>query len=124
MANAVLLIDDDSHLHTLVELVLRDSSRYRVECVDSTDEALGELDREDSDVILLRWWMDHSGWDFLEERKRVRRRRNRRIPVIVMTSLPIPLSERRKIRRLGVVEIIEMPFKPRELRRALDDALG
>jgi two-component system phosphate regulon response regulator OmpR len=102
----VLIVDDDDQMRAVIRGFL-EREGYRVLERGSADDALLMLDAIRPDVIILdRMMPGTSGIDFLSRL----RRRDRTVPVILITAFGGPDVEADALRR-GAASYLEKPFR-------------
>jgi DNA-binding response OmpR family regulator len=107
MAATVLLVEDDSHIATLVRTYLQRDG-HRVIWVRTGEDALTELRRHRLGLVVLDIGLP--GIDGLE----VCRRMDGRVPVIMLTARDEE-ADRVSGLELGADDYVVKPFSPREL---------
>jgi CheY-like chemotaxis protein len=113
---AVLVVDDDKSLITLLRTILR-TADYDVATAVNGSDALGITERQHIDVIVLDLRMPIlDGPGFFRQL----RARGDRTPVLVTSSY----GARDAQRELGAEGSIEKPFDPDELLQAVDAVLA
>jgi DNA-binding response OmpR family regulator len=122
MSRKLLLVDDETDVHEIVELMLGKEG-FEILSASSGDEALRMVHEEEFDVILLDLLMPGmSGKDFLRIMKRSRG--SSTIPVVVFTALK-PEDAYEECKKLGAAGFVHKPFAKkvllREIERVLDE---
>ncbi len=116
----ILVVEDEAPIQELLQFNL-ERNKYRVTVVDSGEEALGEAEKLQPDLILLDIMLP--GADGLEVCKRLKSNpRTERIPIIMLTAL----CEEADIvtgLELGADDYITKPFSPRVLLARVKAAL-
>jgi CheY-like chemotaxis protein/anti-sigma regulatory factor (Ser/Thr protein kinase) len=112
----VLAIEDDAADSFGLERALA-HSRYQAIVVRNLEDAERALEQIEPAAVLLDVMLRGTeSWGFLV----ALRERERRIPVVVVTSTP----DERKARSLGADEYIDKPIDPPRLVKVLDDLTG
>lgn len=116
----VLVVDDDALWPRAVRRTLGITPHF-VDCVQSSADALRELERLSYDAIVLDIHLGgaKSGLDLL----RLLRERGVRIPVILATGAPCVASAAEAV-ELGAFRYLTKPITPDTLRRAIDEAVA
>lgn len=116
----ILVVEDEAPIQELLQFNL-ERNKYRVTVVDSGEEALGEAEKLQPDLILLDIMLP--GADGLEVCKQLKSNpRTERIPIIMLTAL----CEEADIvtgLELGADDYITKPFSPRVLLARVKAAL-
>jgi len=113
---AVLVVDDDAALATLLRTILR-TANYEVTTAVNGREALDITSRQPADIILLDMRMPVlDGPSFYHEL----RARGDTTPVLVTSCFGARAAQR----ALGAEGSIEKPFDPDDLLRAVDEVLA
>lgn len=114
----VLVVDDErSILHSTAALLV--DLGYRVATCDQATEISSTLEREQPDVILQDVRMPGLDLDRLVRELRADPRWQR-LPLVVFTA---SMEAEDIFQRLGARAVLEKPFKPDELARAVSGAL-
>ena len=117
----ILIADDDPNLRLLVSLAL-DTPDLRVLEACSGLEALGILETEHADLLVLDWMMPGmSGIDVVRELRD--EPLTAAIPVVMLTARTHQ-SDLRQATAEGVDHYLIKPFSPRELLEIVENALG
>ncbi len=115
----VLLVDDDPAVRLLIKTTLPEDEFEVVEAQDGED-ALDRVREEAPALVVLDWRMpEQSG----EEVLRVLKRRDERMPVIVLTA-ERELGAREIAERLGADEFLTKPFSPLQLLATIERLLA
>jgi DNA-binding response OmpR family regulator len=109
MTGAVLLVEDEENLGSLVEAYLTQEG-YGVVRVGSANEALGHLEREAVRLVVLD--LNLPDMDGLDLCRRIRARS--RVPVVMLTARDEE-EDRLAGLEVGADDYIGKPFSPREL---------
>ena len=113
---AVLVVDDDAALVTLLRTILR-TADYEVATAVNGSDALALAGTQHIDVIVLDMRMPVvDGPSFFREL----RARGNKTPVLVTSSF----GARDAQREMGAEGAIEKPFDPDELLQAVDDLIA
>ena len=121
MGSKLLLIDDETDVHEIVELMLAKEG-FEVLSTSSGDEGLRMVHEEKFDVILLDLLMPGmSGKDFLRIIKKSRD--TAKIPVVIFTALK-PEDARDECLRLGANGYVHKPVAKKVLLREIERVLG
>lgn len=119
----ILLAEDDPVNRILAEAVLSEQG-YQIDCVVNGEEALEAAQRTAYDLILMDCQLPMmSGY---EAAKKIREREGatgRHVPIIAVTA-HASLSDRKKCLASGMDDVINKPWKNRELVRAVAKWLG
>ena len=109
---SVLVVDDESAIREMIRFALGKSD-MTVKCAASAKEALGEINEQSPDIILLDWMMPNMSGPELTRRLR-KNSVTKDIPIIMLTAR---VSEDDKVTGLnaGADDYIVKPFSPREL---------
>ena len=114
----VLVIDDDPGIRMLIVFALSDEG-FDVDEASDGNAALGMLDRQNVDVILLDMKMPGmDGWDFIS---RYRELHDHRAPILVITAAPGPAEGHTEI---GAESYISKPFELTELVERVSGLAG
>jgi two-component system phosphate regulon response regulator PhoB len=108
----VLVVDDESVIRDMIRFALGKSG-MKVRCAASGQEALGKINDESPDILLLDWMMPNMSGPQLIRRLR-KNPLTSNIPIIMLTA---KVSEDEKVTGLnvGADDYITKPFSPREL---------
>ena len=109
MSDRILVVEDEQSIRTIVEYALRDAG-FSVVTAARGDDALGVVDREPVDLVVLDLMLP--GLDGLEVCKRIRAERN--IPIIMLSARGEELDKVLGL-ELGADDYVTKPFSPREL---------
>lgn len=121
MSYTILILDDDSFMRKLLEVLLtRDG--YNVLQASDTDEAIQHLSSGKVDLITCDIMMpDTDGFVFLEQLKA--QEGYQHIPVIVVTAAGLR-DALTKANKLGACCVVEKPFTTDTIRTALKTAIS
>ncbi|MGZ3305567.1 MAG: response regulator [Asticcacaulis sp.] len=114
-----LVVDDNAHMLSIVEAILRGFGARKIVCTTSAGDAISHLQRNAVDILITDYMLD--GVDIAEFAGMIRRAGppiDRFIPIILLTAH----SSRPRIeaaRDAGVTEICCKPVTPRELFRRI-----
>src|SRR5271156_3605456 len=107
---SVLLVEDDKDIRDAVSAVL-EAEGYTVLTAGNGKEALAILDRGQPCVVLLDLMMPvMSGWDFMDELRKIKRLED--IPVVVVSAYSERMAE-------GVQRILKKPLDVSKLLAAV-----
>jgi two-component system, OmpR family, alkaline phosphatase synthesis response regulator PhoP len=109
LSDRILVVEDEQSIRTIVEYALRDAG-FSVITAARGDDALGVVDREPVDLVVLDLMLP--GLDGLEVCKRIRAERN--IPIIMLSARGEELDKVLGL-ELGADDYVTKPFSPREL---------
>jgi two-component system, OmpR family, alkaline phosphatase synthesis response regulator PhoP len=109
LSDRILVVEDEQSIRTIVEYALRDAG-FSVVTTARGDDALGVIDREPVDLVVLDLMLP--GLDGLEVCKRIRAERN--IPIIMLSARGEELDKVLGL-ELGADDYVTKPFSPREL---------
>ncbi|RJP46080.1 MAG: response regulator [Armatimonadetes bacterium] len=120
MSKEVLVVDDDESFRDLTKFILEDGD-FKVEGVESGEEALEVLERERKDLILLDLMLPGMGGK--EVAKRLRSSdRTRLIPLLLVTAYPCASAD------LDLKEIVDgvllKPFEVDEFCKVVYKLVG
>lgn len=122
LTKTILLIDDEGHIHKIVQTSLENLAGWQVLVASSAWEGLVKAEIDRPDAILLDVVMPHiSGLAFLEQLKTNPQIQS--IPVIFLTSR-VDLTEPQRFLALGARGAIAKPFNPLTLVRQIAQILG
>jgi two-component system alkaline phosphatase synthesis response regulator PhoP len=121
MGYRVLLADDEIHILRAAEFKLKREG-YDVLCANDGEAAWELLCDHPVDMLITDYQMPRlCGLDLI---KRMRETDEfRLIPVIMLTAKGFELPHREMANSLGIIEIIDKPFSPRELCNRVHMAL-
>lgn len=113
MMNRVLLADDELHILRAAEFRMKRHG-FEVVCANDGEEAWEILNEQRVDLLVTDFQMPRlSGLDLI---RRLRERPElRSLPVFMLTAKGYELPQRELAETLGIIEIIDKPFSPREL---------
>jgi DNA-binding response OmpR family regulator len=119
-ARRVLLVEDEPDIAMTLSKRLR-SRGFETAVAGTAAEALAAIARAAPDLVLLDLLLPGaSGIDVLVEMKR--RGDLDRVPVIVLTALPV--RDAREALRQGARCVLQKPVDPSVLERAIEQAFG
>jgi CheY-like chemotaxis protein len=122
LTKKILLIDDESHLHKIVQTSLEKLGGWEVLVANSALDGLVLAQSEKPDAILLDVIMPQmSGVAFLEKLQSLPEISS--IPVIFLTSR-VDLTEPQRFSALGARGAIAKPFNPLNLVFQINQILG
>ena len=115
MSVRILLVEDVKEYHKVVARTLR---HHEVECVESVDEALARVAKQNYDLILLDLSLpEKDGHAFLAEFSQLKK--SRFTPVICLTGKN-EIADKVTAFSLGADDYIVKPFEPDEFRARVD----
>jgi CheY-like chemotaxis protein len=122
VANArrvVLVVEDDESIRKVITDVLEERG-FRVVTAANGVEALGELDTERPDVMVLDLLMPvMHGWEFMESY--AEKTGGERIPIVVVSVNPVLP---RSFSRFGVHTVVGKPFDVDDLLDSVEAAVA
>ncbi len=119
MPGSILLVDDDETIRTSIGVYLQDNE-YTVHSAATADDGLRELDDHLPDVVLVDLKMPgKDGFYLIREAQK----RNSATPIIVISG-HADVEKAVRATRMGACRFIEKPFSLKDVRDAVDDALG
>ena len=105
----ILVVDDDKNTRRLYKAVL-ESENYTVYTAENGEEALGLMDREHIDLVVLDVMMPKmDGWEVVREI-----RKESKVPIIMLTAKSDERDEALGF-ELGVDDYVSKPFSPKIL---------
>lgn len=114
MANyKILLADDEAALRFLLTETLADEG-YEITEAEDGKEALGYLQAESYDLIILDYMMPERTGVEVCEWLRANENPNRQAPVILLTAKALE-KDRERAKAAGVTQYIVKPFSPLQL---------
>jgi len=114
----ILLVEDEAAVRESVRDWLVDDG-YDVECVETGEEALERVEKEDFGVMVLDLRLP--GIDGLQVFERAKRLKPETKGVMI-TAYP-SIETRDKARRLGLIDYVPKPFKVEDLEKTIKGAL-
>ncbi len=115
---AVLVVDDDAELLTMVQLVLEDAG-YRVVTATEGQEALDRVAKEMPALILLDMKMPGmDGWEFARE---FHARYGHQAPIVVLTAAE---DARKRAEEIGAEGYLGKPFEIDHLLSIVQGYMG
>lgn len=118
---SIVIVDDSRSVRIFVEKALADTG-HRVRSAGSGPEALRLLEAEPADLLLTDIYMPDG--DGLELMIALRRRTHPPAVIAMSSNVVGPKSMLGIAQKLGAKLILPKPFKPEELRAAIDQALA
>ncbi|MDD2891321.1 MAG: response regulator [bacterium] len=112
MKKKILIVDDDSHLITLLRFNLEDAG-YLVKSAKDGKQALYIMKKNKMDLIIADMMMP--AMDGLELCRRVKSEPLWKTCPVIMLTARVQLSDREKAKEAGVDEYIAKPFQMKEL---------
>jgi CheY-like chemotaxis protein len=122
----ILVVDNDQAIRATVTLLLHASGHEVVAASDGRD-GIAKCESEQFDLLIVDIFMP--GVEGLETIQCVRRQKPN-LPIIVMSGLnfrsasPTPPDFLTMATKLGAARALRKPFRPGELREAVDDCLN
>lgn len=121
-SKCVLVIDDEQHLCTIIQVCLENLASWAVLTANSGHEGLGRAEAEIPDAILLDVMMpDIDGLALFEQLQA--NPTTQAIPVIFLTAKVQP-SDQARFSELGIAGVIAKPFDPLKLADQVAEILG
>jgi CheY-like chemotaxis protein len=122
MPKSILLIDDEQHISTVVNVCLTTIGGWRVSMAESGREGLLKAKVLCPDAILLDVMMpDMNGVDLLRELRK--EPLTQAIPVVLLTA-KAQLGDQHLYSDLDIVGVISKPFEPLKLAEQVSQLLG
>lgn len=122
MSGRILLVDDERDILAIAKIALERLGGWTVTTAGSGPEALGSVERERPDVILLDGAMP--GMDGLAVLRALRASQaTREIPVIFLTA-SVQTTETKTFLEAGGLGVIAKPFDPMTLHDEVARLLG
>lgn len=118
---SIVIVDDSRSVRIFVEKALADTG-HRVRAAGSGPEALRLLEAEPADLLLTDIYMPDG--DGLELLIALRRRAHPPAVIAMSSNVTGPKSMLGIAQKLGAKLVLPKPFKPEELRAAIDQALA
>lgn len=119
----ILLVEDDPVNRILAEAVLNEHG-YQIDCVVNGEEAVEAVQRTAYDLILMDCQLPvMSGYEAAKRIRDVEETSGRRVPIIAVTA-HASISDRKKCLASGMDDVINKPWKNRELVRTVAKWLG
>ena len=110
----VLVVDDEKNMRLSLQTVLTDE-RYGVRAVESAEEALGLLGREEFLMVITDARLGGmSGYEFLAKA----RKQWPEVPILMITAYATPKLAVEAI-KAGAIDYLDKPFEPEELLHAV-----
>jgi len=124
----ILVADDDRAVRAMISLLLSTKAHEVVEAANGR-ESLAKIASENFDLLIVDVFMPDM--DGIETIKRVLNR-NPALPIIVISGMSFrsalgsaaPPDFLAMATRLGAVQSLQKPFRPKELLTAVDDCLN
>jgi DNA-binding NtrC family response regulator len=111
----VLVVDDEKNMRLSLQTVLTDEN-YGVRGVESAEEALGLLGREEFFMVITDARLGGmSGYDFLAKA----RKQWPEVPILMITAYATPKLAVEAI-KAGAIDYLDKPFEPEELLHAVE----
>jgi DNA-binding NtrC family response regulator len=115
----ILVIDDEKNIRTMLTQALTAEDTV-VETAVNGEEALDKIAQTAYDLVLLDLRLPGMGG--LEVLRAIRES-DAKLPVILLTAHG-SVESAVEAMRIGAINYLQKPFAPRELREAVDNALG
>src|SRR5215471_15103808 len=113
MSHRVLLCDDEIAILRAAEFKLQRAG-YDVRCANNGLEAWEEIQREKPDILITDCQMPRL--DGIGLCQKIRQDPTvRGIPILMLTAKGYELSKQELNEQLGILDVINKPFSPREL---------
>ena len=110
----VLVVDDEKNMRRSLQTVLNDE-RYNVKAVESAEEALALLGREEFLMVITDGRLGGmSGYEFLGKA----RKQWPEVPILMITAFATPKLAVEAI-KAGAIYYLDKPFEPEELLHAV-----
>jgi DNA-binding NtrC family response regulator len=110
----VLVVDDEKNMRRSLQTVLSDE-RYNVKAVESAEEALALLGREEFLMVITDARLGGmSGYEFLGKT----RKQWPEVPILMITAFATPKLAVEAI-KAGAIDYLDKPFEPEELLHAV-----
>jgi DNA-binding NtrC family response regulator len=114
----ILLVEDEAVVRESVRDWLVDDG-YAVECVETGEEALERVEKEDFGVLVLDLRLPGiDGLAVFEQAKKIKPETK----AVMITAYP-SIETRDKARRLGLLDYVPKPFKVEDLEKTIKEAL-
>lgn len=122
MKYRLLLADDELHILRAAEYKLKREERYDILCAHDGQEAWELLCENSVDLVCTDLQMPRmTGIELITRMRQTPEFAN--IPVLMLTAKGYELPRRELESSLGVLEIMDKPFSPRELCARIQTAL-
>lgn len=113
MTGKILVVDDDASILYLLRIILR-TEGFTVLTCDKEEETTDIVKRERPNLIILDILMPKiNGWEVCRALRADPE--TKKIPVLIMSSLPLKDKERQLARELEVYDYVTKPFEPIQL---------
>lgn len=123
MTQRILLADDEMALRFLLSETLKDMG-YEISEAEDGEEALGLLQKERFDLMILDFMMpEKTGVEVCEWLRSAEGNPNRDKPVILLTAKALD-KDRERAKAAGVSAYIVKPFSPIQLLRTVEEWLA
>ena len=120
---AVLIVDDNAHMRTILRTILRAFGIRRIIDVGNAFLALEELKSSNIDLILLDYVMDEiDGIEFANLIRRSKDSGNVTVPIIMISGYT-ELSKIQRSREAGIDEFLSKPISADKLYRRISRLL-
>jgi DNA-binding response OmpR family regulator len=122
MAHRVLLCDDEIHILRAAEFKLSKAG-YEVECAYDGEQGWEAIQRQRPDILITDLQMPRlNGYELTQ---RIRDNPDTRdLPILMLTAKGYELAQQDVAARWGVAAVMTKPFSPRELVKAVEQALA
>lgn len=119
----ILLAEDDPVNRILAEAVLSEQG-YQIDCVVNGEEAVEAAQRTAYDLILMDCQLPvMSGYEAAKKIREIEEGTGRHVPIIAVTA-HASLSDRKKCLSSGMDDVVNKPWKNRELVRTVAKWIG
>ena len=119
MKHKVLVVDDETSITDLIRRILVKNG-YNVSTAQNGSDGLKQFEVENPDLVVTDIIMpDMEGLEFISTLKK----RNRNVPIIVMSGNIIGVNFLKAARMLGANAAIKKPFHPEELVQTVSQFL-
>src|SRR5262245_50947890 len=121
MSKQILLVDDEPHILRTAEIKLTRAG-FTVRSAHNGDQALEMIGKEQPDLVVTDLQMPHM--DGFELARRWRQNpATASMPILMLTAKGLETTLGAATAELNILAILPKPFSPRELVRAIENAL-
>lgn len=114
----ILIIEDEKDIRRILKKILTEES-YKVYITDSGKEGLSKIKKYHPELVILDLKLtDTDGIEVASEIRRI----NKKIKVIVITAYGT-VEIKRKLYKLGIVDLIEKPFRIEKILKSVRKVL-